>query len=256
MSPGDQELLGLIPARSGSKGLPHKNILPLAGKPMIAWTVQAALQSQSITRVVVTTNDWMIARIAQQWGADVPFLRPQEMAQDHSDPADAIFHALDWLETKQQYLPDAVMLLQPTSPLRSSQDIDGAARAMVREDAESVVSVGPVHQPPALMRRLDDRGRLRPIAPTEPAAGRRQDFEETYLLNGAIYLARRHALFEHRRFTTDQSYGFIMPPERSVDIDTEWDYRLAQVLAGALDHERPVHRLPPAGTEQPMLHCC
>lgn len=255
MSREDQRILGLIPARSGSKGLPHKNILPLGGRPMIAWTVDAALQSRSLNRVVVSTDDWLIASIAEQWGAEAPFLRPAELARDDTRTIDVVLHALEWLAAEERYRPDYVMLLQPTSPLRSREDIDGAVDTMVQTQAASVISVGPAHQHPALMRQMDGHGRLHPLRPEDHPPARRQDFDQTYVLNGAIYLARRDDLIRNRSFDEGQACGFIMPPERSVDVDTEWDYRLAQVLAGGQAHEGRMHREPAAGSPAALLHC-
>jgi N-acylneuraminate cytidylyltransferase/CMP-N,N'-diacetyllegionaminic acid synthase len=223
------EVVGIIPARGGSKGIPRKNIAPLAGRPLIAWTIQAVQVSLHMNRVIVSTEDEEIARIAKQSGADVPFLRPTELAQDDTPGMAPILHAVKWLEKNEGYVPDLIMCLQPTSPLRSSEDIDAAIELAERTNADAVVSVMPVDHHPDWMRCVDNDGRLSDFRTDDPAT-RRQDLLPVYALNGAIYLGCRTVLLEQESWYTDKTYAYIMPPERSLDIDTQWHLYLADLV--------------------------
>lgn len=227
------EVVGLIVARGGSKTIPGKNIAPVAGKPLMAWTIEAARASQSLTRVVVSTDEQIYADVARSFGADVPFIRPRELAQDDSDREDVILHALQWLEDHERYCPDYLMLLQPTSPLRTAEDID-AAVAMARHlDAEAVVSVTKAPSHPYLAMSLAEDGRLTDFMPKPTGYLRRQSFPPAYALNGAVFLARRAVLLTRRSFYTDRTYAYVMPAERSLDVDTSWDLHLADLVLRA-----------------------
>lgn len=212
--------LGLIPARGGSKGIPRKNVLLIAGKPLVAWTIETALAAKWIDRVVVTTDNDEIAEVAARHGADVPFLRPPELARDETPGIDPVLHALDALPGY-----DRLVLLQPTSPLRSTDDID-AAIAMAT-DGRTVLSV--TEAPHADWIFAMDAAGLLDIGASKPVA-RRQDMEKRYTLNGAIYVADCGELRENRSFLGPNTAGYIMPAERSVDIDSPLDWRLAELL--------------------------
>ncbi len=219
-------LLGLIPARGGSRGVPRKNVREIAGKPLIAWTIEAALATPGIDRVVVTTDDEEIAAASRAAGAEIPFLRPPELAADQTPGIAPVFHALDALPGF-----DQVLLLQPTSPLRDASDI-AALLAMAREaDAHSVVSVTEPDCHPAWMYRLGERGDLLPFG-GDDAAARRQDLPPVYALNGAIYFARVDWLRDTGGFVGDGTLGYVMEPEHSIDIDTPLDWRIAEFLLG------------------------
>lgn len=224
--------LGLIPARGGSKGIPHKNLAPLLGEPLIVHTIRAALHAPSLERVVVTTDDPAIAEVARAHGAEVPFLRPAALAQDDTPGIEPVVHALLWLEQEQGYRPTHVVLLQPTSPLRTSEDIEQALALAAREDADAVVSVCPARHHPAWTKRLLDDGRLAPFIAGAAMAPRRQDLPPAYALNGAVYVARREVVLARRSFHTERTWGHVMPPERSLDVDTPWDLRLAELVLG------------------------
>ncbi len=223
-------VLGLITARGGSKGIPHKNIVLLAGKPLIAWTIEAACASKVIDRIVVSTDDPEIAEVSRNWGAEVPFLRPDELARDDSPHVDVVIHAVKWLEEHQSYLPDYVLLLQPTSPLRIPEDIDAAVALAIEKDADAVVSVclSPAH--PYLMRRIEGDGRLTEFMPRPSGYIRRQTLPPVYVENGAIYLVRRDVLLRDRSWYSEHTYAHVMPQERSVDVDTLWDLKLAALM--------------------------
>ena len=223
-------MLALIPARSGSKGIPRKNICPLAGKPLIAWTIESARQSECVDRVVVSTDDSQIAEIAVQWGAESPFLRPEDIAKDDTPGIAPVIHAIKWLEEHQNYRPDYVALLQPTSPLRESQDINAAYELALRHGADAVVSVTAAEKHPYWMKTLDQQGRLENFLPTEKKYQCRQDLPDVYGLNGAIYIGRREILLAEETLFPVKTYGYVMPPERSVDIDSGWDLQLAELI--------------------------
>lgn len=223
-------VLALVTARGGSKGIPRKNIVPLVGKPLIAWTIEAARNSRSVDRIVVSTDDPEIAEVCRVLGAEVPFLRPEELARDDSPHMDVVIHAVNWLEAQEAYTPDYVLLLQPTSPLRISDDIDAAMALAIEKAADAVVSVclSPAH--PYLMRRIEDDGRLKEFVPRPSGYLRRQSLPPVYVENGAIYLVRRDVLLRDRSWYSAGTYAYIMPAERSIDVDTIWDLRLAALM--------------------------
>jgi CMP-N-acetylneuraminic acid synthetase len=223
-------VLGIITARGGSKGVPGKNIKPLAGKPLLAWTIEAALQSRLLDRVIVSTDDEEIALVSRRWGAPVPFMRPSELAQDASPHILAILHALDWLEQEEGYLPTAVCLLQPSSPLRKSEDIDAVMELAQEKKAEAVVTVTEAVEHPVLSRRMDADGHLHQFVPCNVDYPRRQDLPPAYTINGAVYFNRAESLKTKQTFYPEDIYGYVMPAERSLQIDTLWEFHLADLI--------------------------
>lgn len=221
------KVMALIPARGGSKGLPGKNVMPLMGKPMIAYSVEAALGAG--LEPVVSTDDEEIARVARDAGASVPFMRPERLATDEATTLEVVFHALDRLYDASEQEDVLVCLLQPTSPLRSAEDIKGAL-ALAREVEAPVVSVSPVKKPPSWMVRMDASGRLSPFVEDRQPGGvtRRQDAAPLYMYNGAIYVIMASALRQLKSFAPEGVVGYVMPAERSVDVDDLLDFRLAQ----------------------------
>jgi CMP-N-acetylneuraminic acid synthetase len=230
-------VLAIIPARGGSKGVPNKNLAQVAGRPLIEWTIDAARRATSLGRVVVTTDAPSIADAARKSGAEVPFLRPSELAQDDSPGMAAILHAVAWLAEHERYHPDYVMCLQPTSPLRTARDIDAAVGLLAQHEADSVVSVTPVDQHPYWMKQMDADGRLRDFMVPDRPAIRRQDLPLVYALNGAIYLAGRTVLVDTASWYTTNTRGYVMPPERSLDLDTPWLMHLADLMLRSQPHE-------------------
>ena len=179
--------------------------------------------------MVVSTDDDEIAAVSRTLGAEVPFLRPPELAQDSTPTMPVIMHALRWLEDEQGYVPDAVVLLQPTSPLRTTDDITGAIALARERSADSVVSVSLAWSHPHLMKRIAGDGRLEDFM-NHPKFERRQDLEPVYSLNGAIYLARAAPLMEHQTFYGPSTFAYVMPPERSLDVDTPLDLHLCDLI--------------------------
>ena len=222
-------VLALISARGGSKGIPRKNIKPLMRKPLIGWSIDAAKRASFIDRIVVSTDDDEIASIARELGADVPFMRPKELAADDTPGIAPVLHAISQLP---HY--DWVLLLQPTSPLRSAEDIDGIWQFCRDRGAPSAVSICEVGEHPYLMYQRDADQRLEPFITGRPDVTRRQDLPPVYALNGALYLARTDWLLEQRDFMGPNTLGYIMPPERSVDVDTLQDWRWVEFL---IEHE-------------------
>lgn len=219
------KVLAVIPARGGSKGLPGKNIRPLAGKPLIAWTIEAARGARWVDRVIVSSDDEAILAVARAWGADTPFVRPAELAADDTPGIAVVFHALDALPGY-----DWVVLLQPTSPLRTAADIDRAIERCWADDAPACVSVTEAPCTPGWLFHLDDNHRLRGYLPEAQRPKRRQDSPELFTLNGAVYVARSAWFRQTGGFLTEETRAWPMPPERSVDIDTLLDFRLAELL--------------------------
>ena len=222
--------LAVIPARGASKSIPRKNIAMVGGKPLLAWTVLAAKGSPALDRIIVSTDDAEIAEVAKAWGAEVPFTRPLELGRDDTPGIEPILHAVHWLAQQENYNPDYVMVLQPTSPLRTTQDIEAAIQLALKKDADSVLSVSPARQHPYWMKWITPDGRLVDFIPLGRRYVRRQDLPEVYALNGAIYLIRRQVLLEKQSWYTPRTYAYIMPPERSLDIDTPWDLYIANLI--------------------------
>lgn len=217
-------ILGLIPARGGSKGIPRKNIKTIAGKPLIAWAIEAALQAPSLSGVVVTTDDVEIAEVALEYGAQVPFLRPADLARDDTPGVEPVIHALKQLP---QY--DSVLLLQPTSPLRRSTHIEACLAQARCTSASCIVSVSPTLQHPYWMYHVDERQRLRSLFDL-PQVTRRQDLPPVYAANGAMYFADAAWLHRQRTFITPETAAFVMASENAVDLDTPFDWKLAEFL--------------------------
>lgn len=220
-----KRVLALIPARGGSKGLPGKNVRELGGKPLIAWTIEAAQRARYVHRVVVSSDDEAIIAVARAWGAEVPFVRPAALAQDDTPSMDVVMHALEHIAGVEW-----LVLLQPTSPLRTANDIDAALERCWQAGAPACVSVTPAATPPHWMFQLSDTGHLQALLPEDQRPQRRQDAPTWYALNGAVYVARIDWLRQMRTFFSRETVAYAMPPERSVDIDTALDWQLAACL--------------------------
>lgn len=216
-----RRVLALIPARGGSKGLPGKNIREVGGRALLDWTIAAARASLHVDRVVLSSDDPAIMAVARACGCDVPFRRPDALATDVATTLDVVLHALDALPEF-----DVLVLLQPTSPLRTAADIDAAVERMIDTGASSCVSVCEVEQSPYWMYRIDNNGVLKPIIEQPHGASRRQDLPQVYVLNGAVYVADVERLRAARAFVTADTVAYPMPLERSIDIDTAADFEV------------------------------
>ncbi len=222
------DILALIPARGGSKRLPRKNIKPLGDKPLIAWSIEAALESKHLEDVVVSTEDDEIANVASQYGAQVPFKRPYMLSLDSTSTMDVILHTIETLESEgKEY--KYLLLLQPTSPLRSNQDIDNIIELMMKKEADSIISVCESEHSPLWSNRLPKDHSMDNFLPKK-AESISQELPTYYRLNGSIYLAKIDQLKKRRSFFMPNSFAYIMPQSRSVDIDSELDFKLAEIL--------------------------
>jgi len=221
-----KSVLAIIPARGGSEGVPRKNLREIAGKPLIAWAIEAGRKSRYVDRLILSSEDQEIIARARSWGCEVPFLRPAELAQDETPGIEPVLHALKVLPERYDYL----VLLQPTSPLRLAEDIDGCLETCLRHRAPAGVTVAAVEQSPFWMYRLDSSHHLVPLIDQKDRPTRRQDLPKIYILNGAVYVAQTAWLQEHRTFLTSETVAHIMPRERSLDVDTEMDLKICELL--------------------------
>lgn len=230
------KILGVIPARGGSKSVPRKNIKLLGGKPLIAWTIEAAKHSGVFDRLILTTDDDEIAAVGRAYGVEVPFMRPKELAEDKTPILPVLQHAVTWLKEHHGYHPDAVMLLQPTAPFREAKHIQEAIKIFQKSDADSLVSVMeiPGHLSPYWAEIIDDDGwgRLFTGEPIYKRITRRQEFpEKTYTHNGAIYLFKTHLLFhpKHPSLYGERVKLYPMEEKHSINIDSPADWDAAEI---------------------------
>jgi CMP-N,N'-diacetyllegionaminic acid synthase len=242
------KVLGIITARGGSKGIPGKNLKLLAGKPLLAYTVDTARRSGALDRVILSTEDEAIAIAGRDLGCDVPFMRPLDLAHDDTPHLPVIQHATRWMEERVNYRPDAVMILQPTSPLRTAQDIVAAIELLDRSGADSVLSVNevPAHSHPMRTLRVDNAGNAVLFVSGEPVRkriNRRQDLPPAWVMNGAIYACRTRVLFDAEpSLYGNRVVAYRMPAERSISIDDLEDWKAAERAVLAARSDSPVNR--------------
>lgn len=220
------KVLGLIPARGGSKGVPRKNIRLLQGKPLLAYTAESALQAKTLTRVILSTEDEEIAETGRNYGLDVPFMRPLELAQDSTPSLAVVRHALLTLKEQGENF-EAVCLLQPTNPLRRAKDIDDCIELFIRARADSVISVLPVPHEynPKWVFWQDDDGKMSLSTGDSEIIPRRQDLPRAFHRDGTVYVTRSEIIINRQSLYGDNVQGFEMSPEFSVNIDTEEDWQ-------------------------------
>jgi CMP-N,N'-diacetyllegionaminic acid synthase len=227
-----QKILGITLARGGSKSVPKKNIKLICGKPLIAYTISEALKSKYINRYIVSTDDEEIMRIAQEYGAEVPFLRPKELANDTASSADAIKHAVNFVEQEEGCQYDYIIELMCTNPLKTVEDIDACIKKLIETEADSVIAVHKLedHHPIRIKKIVNDR--IVNFCLPEIPETRRQDLKpDAYVRSGSIYAVKRDELMLHnRRYGTKESRPYILPPKRAVNIDTEIDFLVAEEL--------------------------
>ncbi|EGQ27041.1 N-acylneuraminate cytidylyltransferase [Sporosarcina newyorkensis 2681] len=217
-----KKVVAVIPARGGSKGVLRKNLRNLAGKPLIAWTIEAAAKSKYLDRILLSSDDNEIIELAKSYGCEVPFVRPAHLATDDAISADVILHALDAITPY-----DYVIMLQPTSPLRTTEDIDLCIETLVNKKAKSCVSISESSESPYWMFKLDDEAKIDAFV-KEEIIPRRQDLPIVYSLNGAVYIAEINWFKKKKTFLTNETVGFIMPRNRSYDIDTNEDFLMCE----------------------------
>lgn len=227
------DILAIIPARGGSKGVPRKNIKNINGKPLISYTIEAAKKSKYINRVVVSTDDSEIAEVSINYGAEIPCFRPKTLAGDVSPTVDAVIHMIDYLKKSEGYLPDYIMLLQCTSPLRNYQHINEAVEKLIDTGKKAIISVCESEVNP-YWTNVFEGDNLIPFIKDGRSFVRRQDLPEVYRINGAIYLIETKLFLEERSFQPSNLTGYVMDPYHSVDIDTELDFKIAEVIISEL----------------------
>jgi len=220
-----KKVLSIIPARGGSEGLPRKNILPLGGKPLIAWSIEAALGSKYIDRCIVSTDDKEIAGIAEEYGAEIPFMRPKKFATSEATADSVIKHALIKLQDLNQFY-DYIVFLEPTSPLTDSLDIDSALEKLKnnRDLADSIVSVCKVeYAHPIHDTRINEKGLISPYLGKIFKSYRRQDIEELYYMEGSLYISDTSSYVEKGIFFHDKTMPYIVPRWKSFEVDSKID---------------------------------
>jgi CMP-N,N'-diacetyllegionaminic acid synthase len=222
----DLSVLAVITARGGSKGVPGKNIRDLGGRPLIAWTIEAARNSAYIDRLILSSDSPKIVDVGKKLGCEAPFIRPSSISEDNSSSVDVLIHALDSLEESF----NLIVLLQPTSPLRITADIDGCIKQCVDEKATSCVTITEPAKSPYWAVEVGEDHCLKPVFSESHLQKRRQDLPLSYVLNGAVFACQVSALRERRALITAGSVGYVMPPIRSGDIDSELDFILTDAI--------------------------
>lgn len=223
----DNKFVVIIPARGGSKGIPNKNLKELLGKPLIAYSIECAFNSKYVDKVIVSTDSPEIASISKKYGAEVPFLRPSELATDSSPVIDTFIYTIERLEKEEGIDINQFIVLQPTSPLRNTKDLDEAIELFMDKDADSVVSYTLEEHPVYWHKYLKEDGRLEDFMPS--SISRRQDYRKTYYPNGAIYVFKKTLILQ-RNYYSENTYAYIMPRNRSVDIDYQEDFDYIEYL--------------------------
>lgn len=228
-----KKIIAIVPARQGSKGLAKKNMIDFLGKPLLVWSIEAAVQSNYVDRIIVSTDSTEIAGVGEKFGADIPFIRPSYLSEDNSTSVDVICHAIEFMSEKLGENFDFVILLEPTSPLRTSEDVDLALEKLIGSpDARSLVSVGESEsQHNTLQFNITESE----FISVEPASKkfvhmRRQDLARSYFLDGSIYLSYIHTLFEFASFVHGKTLTLSLPKWKNIEIDDEYDYVMALAL--------------------------
>lgn len=223
-------MIAIIPARGGSKGLPGKNIKEFCGKPLIAYSIEAAQKANLVSRIFVSTDDEGIAEIAKEYGAEIPFLRPAELATDTAFAIDNYIYTIGKLNSDQNLNINEFLVLQPTSPLRTSQDIDNAIEIYIKNNADSVISVTEMSHSPLWAKRINNNGTIEEYFPNFNGFKNRQELEKAFIPNGVIFILKEILLKKIHTYYSDKTYPYIMPAERSVDIDNIFEFEFAEYL--------------------------
>ena len=227
-----KSFLGIIPARGGSKGLPGKNIKELCDKPLIAWSIEVGLKSKYIDELMVTTDSDVTAEIAKQYGAKVPFLRPEGLATDTATTFDVVMHTIDFYKTKMHREFDYIVLLEPTSPLREADDIDNMIKKVIENEDEfdSIVSIGEVHEHPSIMKKIIDKEFLVPYCDSMEMTSRRQDNDTAYFPYGVAYIVKTDSLLEEKTFYTKRNAFYRIQRYQCFEIDDIYDFLTIEAI--------------------------
>ena len=221
----NKKILAVIPARGGSKGIPKKNIKEIAGRPLIAWTIEAAKQSKYIDKIILSSEDEEIISVAKKLGCEVPFIRPPKLSKDEVPGIAPLLHAVEMLPDY-----DYVVLLQPTSPLRTNKDIDGCIEFCIPNRSKSCVSITVSDKNPYWMYYADDRKKLKPFVSDGTQISYRQELPTIYTLNGAIYILECKWLTTNKILIAEDTIGYEMDQESSIDIDYPFQFHIADLL--------------------------
>lgn len=222
----NKTFLAIIPARGGSKGLTGKNIKELCGKPLIAWSIEAGLKSKYLDEVMVTTDYQNIAEISKQYGANVPFLRPDELASDTATSFDAIKHTIEYYKNELSKEFDYIVLLEPTSPLREANDIDNMIEKIIQneDNFDSIVSIGEVHEHPSIMKKIVNKNYLSSYCVELEMKSRRQDNDIAYFPYGVAYIVKTKSLLDERTFYTKRNTFYEIRRYQCYEIDDMYDF--------------------------------
>jgi CMP-N,N'-diacetyllegionaminic acid synthase len=223
-------MLAIIPARGSSKGLVGKNIKLLLGKPLIAYTIEAAQQSKSIDKIVLSTDSPQIAEVARKYDIEIPFMRPEELAADASLAIETYLYTVERLNSEFKYNINEFIVLQPTSPLRTFKDIDCAINVYFEKEADSVISVCEAPYPPYWAKKISAAGGLLNYFDSEVSNINRQDIVKAFIPNGAIYIFKLSLLKKHHSYYSTRTFPYVMPRERSIDIDDLFDFEITEYL--------------------------
>ncbi len=225
-----QQHIAVIPARGGSKRLPGKNLMPIAGKPLIAWTIEAALASKVFDRVIVSTDSPEIAEVSRKYGAEVPFLRPDELAEDQTTTMDVLVHLILQLKQNKDFSYSHLTLLQPTSPLREAKNITDAVKFFSEKQADAVISICKTEHSPLWSNTLPKDNNLIGFLSKDIQKTRSQNLPDYYRLNGALYICEINRMLEEKTlYLSSSCYGFVMSRKNSIDIDDQIDFDLAEI---------------------------
>ena len=226
----NKRVLAYIPARSGSKSIKDKNIVDVCGKPLIAYSIEAAKQSKYVDKIIVSTDSPHYAKIVNQWGAETPFLRPSELAQDTSVEMDSCQHLIQWLETNSPEKFDIIVKLEPTSVLRIGEDVDKAVEQLIKKNADTVVTVTEAFTHPFWMNVLPDDHSLKNFITPDVAKKNRQQLPKYYQLDGLVYVAQWNFMKQHKTWFAENAYATITPNSRAVDVDGPTQLEVVRTL--------------------------
>lgn len=234
----NKRILAIIPARGGSKGLPKKNIKPLCGKPLIAWTIEHAKECTYIDEIFVTTDSEKIANIAKEYGMDVPFLRPSELANDSSSSMDVVEHVISHFENRNIFF-DYIVLLEPTSPLRKKKDLDTAIQvAIENETADGIISLGEVHmEHPMIVKKINEKGKITPYIDNVKKISQRQQADKAYFPYGVIYMIKTNIFKKERAFYTDNVLPYYIERWQNYEVDDIYDFIAIEAIFKNLQEE-------------------
>jgi len=222
-------MLCIIPARSGSKGLKNKNILPFNGKPLIYYTIQAALKTKKITKIIVITDSLKIAKISKKFGAEIPFLRPKRLSTNNSLAIDTYIYVINKLKKKNIFVKEFIVLL-PTSPLRNSFDIDNAINLFKKKKADSVLSMKESECPLAWSKKISSSYLVKSPYKFFKSNFNRQYYQKTYVPNGAIYIFNSQKILKYKSYYFKKTYAYLMSKKKSIDVNDIIDFKIAEFL--------------------------